>query len=268
MFWPGGATAAAASPPAATPAPPPQPPHRDPFAIDDPKKLHVYLLMGQSNMLGRDVTGIADQVPNPRIGALDGGGHWLVAVEPIAPGGTGFGPGTFFAAAMLEGDPEGKIGLVGTAVGGSPLNHWIKGAPHYETALKQARIAMKTATIEGVLWHQGESDSNDAALAESYESRLVQMFQDLRADLGIPDLPIVVGQLGTFVKGSHIEPVRAALRNLPNDLPLVGYADSAGLGHKGDSLHFNAEAQHQMGLRYAAAMLELQKKRAAGTPAP
>jgi hypothetical protein len=51
--------------------------------------------------------------------------------------------------------------------------------------------------------------------------------------------------------------VMAGIRHLPSDLPLVGYADSAGLGHKGDHLHFNAESQQEFGRRYAEAMLGL-----------
>ena len=114
--------------------------------------------------------------------------------------------------------------------------------------------------IDGILWHQGESDSNDEELAKTYEVRLSQMLKDLRMDLGLPNVPVVVGQLGEFVKGKYVDVVRAAIQNTPNNVPNVGYVDSAGLGHKGDSLHFNTAGEQGMGGRYAAVMKALKAK--------
>jgi hypothetical protein len=91
------------------------------------------------------------------------------------------------------------------------------------------------------------------------------MFKDLRGDLGLPDLPIVVGQLGEFLaltpeKNPHWETVRAAIKHIPSVVAHVGYADSVGLDHKGDKLHFSAEAEREFGRRFARAMQELEKK--------
>ncbi|HEY8965447.1 MAG TPA: sialate O-acetylesterase [Candidatus Methylacidiphilales bacterium] len=248
------------SPPSAEKKAPPKPAD---FAIGEPARFDIYLLMGQSNMLGRDTQGIEAQTPDPRVGALSPEGRWRVAVEPIGAGGTGFGPGTFFAAAMLKAHPERRIGLVQCAVGGTPLSRWVQGADLYENALKRARTAMQSGgTLRGVLWHQGESDSNNPQLADSYHDRLKAMFENLRGDLGMPELPIVVGQLGDFVRGSGVETVRIALRTLPSEMAKVGYADAQGLSHKGDHLHFNVDAQREMGARFASAMQSLQS----GTP--
>ena len=118
--------------------------------------------------------------------------------------------------------------------------------------------------IKGALWHQGEADTASRKFAESYEARLVRMFADLRQDLGEPDLPIVVGQLGEFLaltpeKYPYAENVRAAIKRVPAVLPHAGYADSAGLADKGDKLHFSAEGARELGVRFATAMQELQK---------
>ena len=88
------------------------------------------------------------------------------------------------------------------------------------------------------------------------------MFTDLRQDLGLPRMPIVVGQLGMFLTPQsypYVETVRAAIAGMPGALPNVGFADSQGLTDKGDQLHFNAASQAQFGLRYAKAMIALQK---------
>lgn len=226
--------------------------------------LSLYLLMGQSNMAGRDTRDLASQLDDPRILALGADGQWQVARDPIhAKTGRaepGVGPGIAFAREMLAADPTQAIGLIPTAVGGTPLRRWVKGGDLYEQALARAREAMARGELRGVLWHQGESDSADAKNAATHAERLAQMFQDLRADLGRSDLPIVVGQLGEFLlpdKQSEATTVRAGLRGLPAALPRVGFADSTGLTHLGDDLHFSADASRELGRRFARAMLQL-----------
>jgi hypothetical protein len=234
-----------------------EPPARDHF--------HIYLLMGQSNMVGRDTRSLALQVDNPRVLSLNHDNQWVVAREPITydtriP--VGQGPGIPFATEMLKtmvkADPDATIGLVPCAVGGTPLSRWVKSADLYEACIARAKLAAQSGTITGALWHQGEADTGDQQLADTYEKRLTQMFRDLRADLDQPDLPIVVGQLGPFLeppsKYPYLAQVSIALQTMPTALPHVGYADSAGLTDKGDHLHFNSDSQNIFGGRYAAAM--------------
>jgi hypothetical protein len=227
------------------------------FVAGNAGKVHVFLLIGQSNMVGRDTNGIKIQTTDQRIAYLDNSGHLQVAIEPMHQGGSGMGPGIPFALQMIKNYPNQQIILVPCAVGGTPLSRWVKGADLYERAVKRAKIAMAMGTLDGVVWHQGESDSNNAELAQSYQSRLVQMFTDLRADLEKPKLPIVVGQLGEFVKYTYSDVVKAAIKQMPEKLPGVAFADSNGLTDKGDHLHFNTASQQQFGQRYAAAMLTL-----------
>lgn len=231
--------------------------------------LQLYLLMGQSNMAGRDTRDLASQVDDPRILALGADGQWRVARDPIHAKTSrvepGVGPGIAFAREMLAAEPRQPIGLIPTAVGGTPLRRWVKGGDLYEQALAHARTAMARGEIRGVLWHQGESDSADAKSAATHAERLVQMFKDLRADLGRPDLPIVVGQLGDFLlpaRQPEAATVRAGLRGLPAALPHVGLADSTGLGHLGDDLHFSADASRELGRRFAVAMRQLRSAQA------
>lgn len=235
------------------------------------ENFHIYLLMGQSNMVGRDTSGLASQVDHPRVLALNADGLWAVARDPIHPQvgriACGSGPGIPFAQEMLKSaDPKVTIGLVPCAVGGTPLRRWTKGkgGDLYENAVSRAKIAAEVGVIKGVLWHQGESDTEKQQNAESYEARLTQMFKDFRADVNQPELPIVVGQLGEFLaisptKYPYEKTVRAAIQHLPVVVPHVGYADAAGLADKGDNLHFNVDAQKEMGARFAKAMQELRK---------
>jgi len=238
----------------------------------DKSRFHIYLLMGQSNMAGRDTRMLSTQVDNPRVLAMNTNGEWVVARDPIHPKEgriePGAGPGIPFALEMVKTDPNITIGLVPCAVGGTPLRRWVKGGDLYDRALVMAKRAGQVGTIRGVLWHQGESDSDGQKNAETYEARLGQMFKDLRTDLGAPELPIVVGQLGEFLpvdKHPYVNVVRAALKHIPAVVPHAGYADSAGLGDKGDHLHFDAAAQQKMGERFAATMMAVQREEASAS---
>lgn len=263
MLFASPAVNASAQPPAPAATPTPITGSATSTAIVTPPpraSFHIYLLMGQSNMVGRDTRSLASQVDNPRVLALNRDNQWVVAREPItydAQKAVGQGPGIPFAVEMLKADPGITIGLVPCAVGGTPLSRWVKGGDLYEACIVRAKIAAQSGVIAGALWHQGEADTDDPELANTYEKRLTQMFRDLRADLGQPDLPIVVGQLGSFldsVKYPYLKQVRTALENIPTDLFHVGYADSAGLHDRGDQLHFDADSQKIFGVRYAKAM--------------
>lgn len=236
----------------------------------DKESFHIYLLMGQSNMVGRDIRTLDSQVEDPRILALNGDGKWMIAREPMHVGGTGIGPGIPFAQAMLKAHPKITIGLIPCAVGGTSLSRWTKGADLYERAVNRAKLAGQYGVIKGVLWHQGESDTEKEDYASTYETRLTQMLKDLRSDLGLSDLPVVVGQIGSFLnldRYPYADTVRKAISHIPARLPHTGYVGSTGLPDKGDRLHFSAESEQEIGRRFASAMEILDQDTNATKPA-
>lgn len=233
----------------------------------DKARFHLYLLMGQSNMAGRGGLTPDKQKTSPRVLTLTQDGRWVVAKDPIhqKDGRTepSVGPGISFALEMAKADPDVTIGLVPCAVGGTPLKRWVKGGDLYQRVLDRAKIASKSGVISGVLWHQGETDSDNKVFAERYGRSLAGMIRNLRKDLHEPQLPVVVGQLGTFLtarKHPHVSVVREAIKATAEADPFTGYADSAGLGHKGDQLHFSADAARELGERFASAMLALPRE--------
>ena len=233
-----------------------------PPTLPPKEKLQVYLLMGQSNMAGRGKVEPDAENRDPRILVFTKDQTWALAKDPLhwdKPAIAGVGPGLTFAKAMADTLPGTTIGLVPCAVGGTPLRRWERGGDLYAAALERARAAMATGTLSGVLWHQGESDSTEK-LAATYRERLVRMFQNLREDLGVPSLPIVVGELGGFHTekvGKPAQMINEALHAVSQELPKVAVVSSEGLLDGGDKLHFGAEAQREFGRRYAAAMLKL-----------
>jgi hypothetical protein len=245
----------------------PEPPSTRDVKLPSKDKLHLYLLMGQSNMAGRGVVGPEDKTPHPRVLMLSLDGKWEPAAEPVTRDrakGLGVGPGLAFGKAMAEHDPDVTIGLIPCAVGGTALAKWQKGEKLYEDAVKRARLAMQVGTLKGVLWHQGESEAGDEAKASSYDARLAKMINDLRKDLGAPELPVVAGQIGEFLynrtgnKSPFAKRVNERIAQLPARLEHAGFVSSHGLNHKGDELHFDTAAQHELGKRFAAEMIRLQ----------
>lgn len=228
------------------------------------EKLHLYLLIGQSNMAGRGVMTEADAINNDRILKLTQENTWAAATEPLHNDKpiAGAGLGMSFARVMADSDKEITIGLIPCAVGGTPLERWMKGGDLYEQALARAKLAMKDGTLKGILWHQGESDSGLEATAKSYGERLAKMIASWRADLG--EVPFVAGRLGTFLKDTTKEgkpsfwkQVDAHLAALPEHVKGTAVASADGLVHKGDDVHFDTAALREFGKRYAASMKSL-----------
>ena len=226
-------------------------------ATPSPMDLQIFLLLGQANMAGRTPPEAEDQRPDPNIWMLDAKGKWVPAVEPMhfdKPARVGVGPGLAFGRAVLAANPEMKIGLVPCAVGGTPLSQWEKGGELFIAAVKRAREAAASGRIRGVIWHQGENDSREGDPAPTYEKRLARMIADLRAELGIPNLPFVVGELGHFLDPKvfpQAKMVNAALHKIAATVPGTAIASAEGLKDKGDRSHFAADAQREFGQRYA-----------------
>jgi len=130
----------------------------------------------------------------------------------------------------------------------------------YDEAVRRTRCAMSQGALRGILWHQGESDSYEQK-ADLYEDRLIALIKALRSDLGRLDVPFVVGTLGDFFV-EHCPPARRvneALERVSQRVERAACVTTSGLGHIGDQLHFSAEAAHELGTRYAAAMMSLQQ---------
>lgn len=160
---------------------------------------------------------------------------------------------------MADANPKVLIGLIPSAVGGTPLSRWQKGGDLWQQAIERAKIAARHGTLKGVIWHQGESDSNSDA-SMTYGARLAQMIADLRAEVGMPELPVVVGQLGVHENSSDdYRRVNQALTDLPKTVPHCACAESAGLTFKKDNVHFDADSAREFGRRYAKLMTALQQ---------
>ena len=226
--------------------------------------LDIFLLIGQSNMAGRGLLAEVAELSDSRILMLRDG-SWQHAAEPLhtdKPERAGVGLGSGFALELLCHAPETTIGLVPCAVGGTPLSRWLPGMDLYEAALSMAKQVCGDGTMKGILWHQGESDANDATLAESYGTRLQTMIRQLRIELGAGPVPFIAGELGTFLAAEenrrpYFNVVNQQLRELETRVSKYGLVDSEELSDTGDNVHFNAISLREFGRRYAQKFLYL-----------
>lgn len=232
---------------------------KEPLAstYDGPKeKLHVYLLIGQSNMAGRAPFTEEESGTIERCYLLNTDDQWEPARNPLNRHSTirkGLGmqklnPGYHFAKAMLKANPDISIGLVVNAKGGSTIEQWGIKTEFYREARRRMKKAGETGVLKGILWHQGESDVKKPA---GYLDKQMDLIASLRSFLGTPELPFIAGQV-------HDAPIiNEQIAQLPERVHASGFVRSEGLTTM-DRWHFDAESMKRLGERYAAEMLRVQ----------
>ncbi len=230
-----------------------------------------FLLIGQSNMAGRGDMGEVEPIDNPLCKMLRNGRFQKMS-EPINPDrgvftGTyrsGIGLSASFADAYAKEYGE-EIGLIPCADGGSSLSEWQPGEILFDHAVMQTKLALRSSTLGGILWHQGEADGRPDR-APLYYDRFVKMITEMKRQLGVGDVPVIVGELSKFQKfrpkadPPSIEVVNDALRACAMNLPNTAFVPSDGLTARVDGLHFCSASYREFGLRYFAAYKNLREK--------
>ena len=242
------------------------------------KPYDLYLLIGQSNMAGRGTIEAQDTAFYPRVLTLDKENKWVAAKDPIHFDKTiaGVGLGRTFGIEMAKANPDAIIGLIPCAVGGSPIDAWQPGALYEETGShpfddmeKRLKIALKSGQLKGILWHQGESDSNPE-LCYEYQEKLEKLIQRVRTLAGDDDIPFVAGEIGRFKIKTNKEEypdlnpapakvVMDATKKVVESDKRAAFVKANGLRDRGDRTHFNSNSYRIFGKRYAKAMQKLQK---------
>lgn len=237
------------------------------FAQQSDKNMHIYILMGQSNMAGRgEITDQYRKQQHTRVMMLNRDNEWVIARHPLhfdKPKVAGVGPGLSFGIKMAEAYPDVIIGLVPCAVGGTSIQKWVPGgydsvtASHpYDDALLRIREAMKKGVIKGVIWHQGEGDSG--SMSQTYLDKLGVLIAEIRKEVNDPQLPFVVGELARY-RENYLK-LNKEFTKLPSKVRYTTVVSSEGLWHKGDGTHFDSPSASEYGRRFADGMLQLQNR--------
>lgn len=158
----------------------------------------IWLIAGQSNAEGYGVSPIDD--PSE------------IGVHEFSPA-RGWNLATFATrhhpwlafAKLIRKHTSCPVGLIRTAVGGTPISRWnpCETGDLYNNML--AAVTRAGGKIRGVLWYQGESDAYPE-LHPVYKDRFARFVNGVRGAVGDPKLPIITVQLNRQING---EPSRA-----------------------------------------------------------
>ena len=214
-------------------------------------------------MAGRGRAGEVPPLENDRLFMLRNG-RWQPLVEPVNYDRPFAGISLAVSFAHEYQKMSGlDVGLIPCADGGSGLEDWAVGGPLYTHAVYQTQLAQRISEVRGILWHQGEADSNDETRARTYAPRFMKILSALREARALHKVPVVLGELGDFLgdnpenKEPHYRLVNRALASLAAENPGIALASAAGLGSNGDYLHFNAASLREFGRRYFEKYKEL-----------
>jgi hypothetical protein len=231
-----------------------------------PGKFHCFLLLGQSNMAGYPKAQASDKAEDPRVLVLGYDNNpalgrvtdqWDVACPPLHETYQGaIGPGDWFGKTMIQKVPaDDTIGLIPCAISGERIETFMKaGGSRYSWIINRAKLAQQRGgVIEGILFHQGESNNGDT----SWPGKVKTLVTDLRNDLNLGNVPFIAGEL--LYSGSC-----AGHNTLVNQLPSVitnCYVVSASglVVDPADTqwrLHFGHDSQVTLGKRYAEKMIQ------------
>jgi hypothetical protein len=220
-------------------------------------KKRIFLLLGQSNMVGLGNLNKSIPVHNNNITVFNDG-EWQVAKDPLHTDNPNSGVGlaiNFANQVSKQFDTDDSIGLIPLAVASTSLSEWMPYSKLYTrifTVLDDAKVDYND--IAGILWHQGESESKIIQKASSYADRFGFLVKYLRKDLNNPTLPIICGELGAFL--DHRFPlsyiVNEQLHVLENKIGYLGVVKSTNLTSNSDLIHLDSKSLIEFGKRYAS----------------
>ncbi len=214
------------------------------------------LLVGQSNMAGR---GYLDDVPkiyNEKIEVLRNG-RFQMMVEPIHNDRptVGVGLASSFALAWTA-EYEEKLGLIPCAEGASSIDEWDINGPLFRHAVNEAKFAQESSEIIAILWHQGESDALENRY-ETYNNKLTKVIKELKNNLGLKDIPVIIGGLPDFLGKSGFGQSAVQYQEINDELVKychenenTYFVNTDKLTANIDGIHLDAKSQRIFGIRY------------------
>ncbi len=217
-------------------------------------------------MAGRGNLAETIPVDTSRIKVLRNG-RWQKMFRPINPDRaySGVSLAESFAEAYAA-KHHVDVGLIPCADGGTSLEQWKVGGVLYDNAVAQAKLALRTSTIVGVLWHHGESDCS-MDLATTYKERFEVIMNALRTELNLQSVPFLLGELGDFlvdctvgINGKNFYIVNEQIQKIAKTNEFTAAVSAKDLTANADNLHFNAKSLYEFGLRYFAAFERLYDK--------
>ncbi len=184
--------------------------------------------------------------------------QWDVAAPPLhSCWNDGLGPGDYFAKTLIDVLPAGDtIGLVPCAINGEAIETFMKvGGSRYNWIVQRAQLAQQAGgVIEGILFHQGESNNGDT----SWPGKVNTLVEDLKSDLGLGDIPFLAGEL---LYSGGCAGHNTLISQLPSVVTNAHVVSAEGLvvdpADTEWNLHFGHDSQVTLGTRYAETMISV-----------
>lgn len=224
----------------------------------------LILVTGQSNALGAGSSyDYRIDIPDNRVFAFTSDGWQMADLHQIwdqdwFPRTT---PGTepsnnfslHFGKRVVELAPERVLGFLLITAPGEPIAHWdSEGEFFNEIRIKVSNAINELPTksaVDGILWHQGESDGRDD---DVYAQNLYELIDNFRSESWFGfEKPFICGETAAL-------PVNRQLNKLNSDSdPWTACIAAEGLPTRDDDAHFNAESLRTIGRRYAEQYVEI-----------
>jgi hypothetical protein len=201
------------------------------------KKMHLFILSGQSNMVGLN-------------------------------------PDVSFTPAVTKALSGDDVIVVKDAAGGQPIRRWYKKwkpakgqgpkatGDLYDRLMAKVRAAVEGKTPRTVtfVWMQGERDAREKH-GEVYAASMRGLVDQLEKDLGRKDVNFVIGRLSDFDNGNrrykHWTLVREAQVAVAEASPRGAWIDTDDLNGPKNGLHYTKDGYKTMGERFAEKAIEL-----------
>ena len=235
---------------------------------DKENTVYSFLMIGQSNMAGRGEFSDVAPIENYKCRMLRMG-RWQKMSEPINPDREildgEYHSGVSLAASFADEVSRHfgiQVGLIPCADGGTGISQWMPGEILYDHAVMMARLAMRTSRLCGIIWHQGETDCKTEDTLSVYGEKFISLMNSLRSDLGVGNIPIIIGELAESIgerwdMDDRPKRMNELFYRLAEKLPACAVVSADTLTLKPDGLHFDSRSLRIFGVRYAQKYIQL-----------
>lgn len=224
----------------------------------------LILITGQSNVLGAGTAyNPSLDSSNDRVFAFTNEGwqvaslkqiwdrNWYPRNHPETDPSNNFA--LHFGKSAAARDSSRVIGFIVVSNPGANISHWNYQSSFYNAVRAKALDAINQlphkSAVDGILWHQGESDGEDK---QYYTNALYSLISNLRNEPWVnARAPFICGE-------TKIRAVNNRLNGLNQDSdPTTACVAGEDLSTRGDDRHFDAPALRTLGARYATAYLNI-----------
>ena len=230
-----------------------------PSASSADQPIQVFILAGQSNMVGRAQPISAGTGPTANLLAWDNNA-WEPAQDPLGPNSepdSAVGPGMTFGIGVLAHEPPGTtVGLVMCARGSTSISDWKHGAAIYEACKHNARAT--GGHIAGVVFLQGEHEAAVEGGGATWAKGFAKVEPSFQDDFG--PIPFVLTEIGNLdpARSPYQQEVRDAQAAAASAHPEIELVTTGDLAVEG--VHFTVDAEKTLGTRMADAWYTLYQR--------